>query len=173
MKDVDMQHAQFQNLKEAGWRRPLTEAERAGLREYLAGHPEARESWNQEAALNALLRTLPRAAVSSNFTARVLQAVQRQPPTPAWRRRLDILVPSRWMPRVALGTAMLCCAMLSAHGYDSWHRTQVARQLVNASRLVSMLSPDCLENFDTINRLNKVRVADDDLLAVVQPIMHQ
>jgi len=165
-----MQDAQYQILMEASWRRPLTAAERAQLREWLAAHPQWQASWDQEAALNGLLRRLPGAAVSTNFTARVMQAARRLPAKPAWRRRLEMFpwLPAAWVPRAALAAAMVCCGMFSFHEYQSLRRTQVAREVASISRLAGLPSMDWLENFDTINRLNKVKVADDDLLAVLQ-----
>ena len=65
-------------LRESSWRRKLTEAEQAELRAYLAAHPDARADWEMESALNAALTRLPDAPVPSNFTARVLQAVERE-----------------------------------------------------------------------------------------------
>jgi hypothetical protein len=47
-------------------------------------------------------------------------------------------------------------------------RAQEAREVASVSRLAGLPSIDWLENFDTINRLNKVKVADDDLLTVLQ-----
>ncbi len=170
MMETSMHKAEFQKLKEAGWRRPLTAAEQGRLREFLAAHPEWRESWNQEAALNGLLRRMPTPAVSTNFTARVLQAAQRLPAKPAWRRRLESFpwFSADWIPRAALGLAMVCCALLSFHQYQSLRRAHVAREVASVSRLAGLPSIDWLENFDTIDRLNKVKVADDDLLAVLQ-----
>ena len=168
-KDI-MQNMEYEKLKEASWRRPLTAAERAWLREWLAAHPQAQELWEGEAALNGLLRRLPKATVSSNFTARVLQAAQRQPAKPAWRRRLEMFpwLPAGWMPRTALAVAMVCSGLLSLHEYEALHRIQKAQAVASVSRLAALPSIDWLENFDTINRMNKVNVADDDLLTVLQ-----
>jgi anti-sigma factor RsiW len=165
-----MRDAEYQNLKEASWRRPLTVAERTRLRELLEAHPEWQESWNEDAALNGLLRRLPSAAVSTNFTARVMQAARRVPPKPAWRRRLESFhwLPAGWVPRAALGVAMICCGLLSFHQYGAMRRAHEARAIASVSRLAGLPSIDWLENFDTINRLNKVKVADDDLLTVLQ-----
>jgi anti-sigma factor RsiW len=165
-----MKKTEYQKLKEASWRRPLTTAERAWLREWLAAHPEAQESWDAEAALNGLLRRLPSATLSSNFTARVVQAAQRRPERPAWRRRLEMFpwLPAGWMPRAALAAAMVCSGMLSWHEYVALHRTQEAQAVASVSRLAALPSIDWLENFDTINRMNRVNVADDDLLTVLQ-----
>jgi len=67
-----------QKLRELNWRRELTAAERAELRTWLAAHPEAQADWQTEAALSKFLARLPDAPVPSNFTARVLQAVERE-----------------------------------------------------------------------------------------------
>lgn len=163
-----MQDAEFQSLKEASWRRPLAPSERARAQELLTAHPEWRDAWRQEAALSGLLRGLPNAPVSSNFTARVLQAAQRLPAKPAWRQRLEWVPWFPWIPRAALGMAMVCCALLSFHGYQSMSRARVAREVASASIMAGLPSIDWLENFDTINRMSKVKVADDDLLAVLQ-----
>src|SRR5580658_9169542 len=131
MMKTSMQNAENQNLKEASWRRPLTAVERTRLRELLAAHPEWQESWNEDAALNGLLRRLPGAAVSTNFTARVVQAASRAPAKPAWRRRLELFpwLSGDWVPRAALGVAMVCCGLLSFHQYQAMRRAQVAREV--------------------------------------------
>jgi hypothetical protein len=165
-----MNEAEYQKLKETGWRRPLTAVERSRLRELLAANPGWQASWDEEAALSGLMRRMPAAAISSNFTARVVQAALRVPPKPAWRRRLEMFpwLPEGWVPRVALGAAMVCSGLLSFHQYETMRRAHLSREVASVSRLAGLPSVDWLENFDTINRLNKVRVADDDLLTVLQ-----
>jgi anti-sigma factor RsiW len=170
MKDVNMQHAEFQNLLEASWRRPLTPAERERLSHFLAAHAQLRPSWDREAALSRLLQRLPNAPISSNFTARVLQAAQRAPARNAWLRRLQFFpwLPAGWMPRAGLAAAMVCCAAFTSHEYQVAHRAHVAREIANVSRLAALPSIDWLKDFDTISRLNKVKVADDELLSALQ-----
>jgi hypothetical protein len=170
MNKANMEKTEYQNLKEAGWRRPLTAAERARLREFLAAHPEWQETWEQEAALTGLLRRRPGAAVSTNFTARVVQAAQRLPVKPAWRRRLEMFpwLPAGWAPRATLATAMVCCGLFSFHEYGTLRRVQMAREVAGIIREPGLPSIDWLENFDTIDRMNKVEVADDGLLMVLQ-----
>jgi len=167
---ASMKQTDYQNLKEASWRRPLTAAERTRLRELLAAHPEWRESWEAEEAVNRLLQRLPSAVVSTNFTARVVGAAQRLPAKPAWRRRLAIFpwLPAGWIPRAALGLAMLSCGFLSFQEYQTHHRAKVAQGLASVSRLAALPSLDWLKDFDTIDKLNKVQVADDELLSVLQ-----
>ena len=170
MMNATMQHADYQNLKEASWRRPLTAAERARLRELLAAHPELRQSWEAEQAVNRLLQRMPGAVVSTNFTARVVQAARRLPAKPAWRGRLAIFpwLPAGWIPRAALALAMLACGLTSFQQYQTVHRAKVAQEVFNMSHFAALPSMDWLKDFDTINKLNKVQVADDDLLTALQ-----
>jgi anti-sigma factor RsiW len=162
-----MQHADFQHLKEISWRRSLSSVEAARMRQFLADHPELQAQWNQEAALDRFLHRLPAAHVSSNFTARVVQAAQRAPVRQGWR---FWRLPSRavWLRRFALGVAMLCVGFLSFHGYQMTQRAHAARELANVSRLAALPPMAWLKDFDTIERLNKVQVADDELLAALQ-----
>ena len=55
------------------------------MRAWLAAHPEAQADWEAEAGLSEALGQLPDAPVPSNFTARVLQSVERE--SAAERRR--------------------------------------------------------------------------------------
>jgi len=62
-------------LRQGRW----TAAEDAQLETYLASHPDERTFWDEELHLNQLLSQTPDAPVSSNFTARVLQAIRSGP----------------------------------------------------------------------------------------------
>jgi hypothetical protein len=164
MTTENMNDADYQNLKETAWRRPLSPAEEKRLRDIVAAKPALQAQWAEEAALNRLLGRLPAARVSSNFTARVVQAARGVPARPVWSERLAPFgwLSRNWMPRVALGLAMVCCGFLSFHEYQSVRRAQIAREL-------AALPPmEWLKDFDTIDRLNKVSVADTELLAVLR-----
>ncbi len=165
-----MQQTEFQRLVEASWKRPITPGERGQLRDFLAAHPEFQEAWEDEAALSGMLRRMPTPAISSHFTARVLQAATRAEPQSGWRRRLGAIswLSNAWVPRAALGAAMICSGMLSFNQYQAMHRAQISHEVASAARLAELPRIDWLENFDTINRLNKVKVADDDLLTALQ-----
>jgi hypothetical protein len=159
-----MNDADYQKLRETGWRRTLTPAEEERLGGIVAAQPALKAQWEEEAALNRLLGRMPAARVSSNFTARVVQAARSAPARPAWSERLAPFrwLSRHWMPRVALGLAMVCCGLLSFREYQAVHQAHVAREL-------AALPPmEWLKDFDTINRLNKVSVADDDLLEALQ-----
>jgi hypothetical protein len=159
-----------QELTELAWRRGLTPDEQARLRQYLAARPQARRQWEYEAALTRGLNSLPPAPVSSNFTALVLQAVQRAPARPVWRRRLDpaLWLPRGWMPRLALGATMVCLSLLTVREYQTIQRQRMARDLASVGSLATLQPVDWLQNFHTIENLSRVEVADDALLQIVQ-----
>jgi hypothetical protein len=168
MKSVndDMPNADSQELTELAWRHGLTPEEQARLFRHFAAHPQARSDWECEAALTRALDRLPPAPVSSNFTALVLQAVQRAPARPAWRRQFDIAswLPSGWRPRVALGVTMVCLSFLTVRECQAFQRQRMARDLASVGSLASLQPVDCLQNFQTIANLNRVQVAPDDAL---------
>jgi anti-sigma factor RsiW len=171
MKSVndDMPNFDSQELDELAWRGVLTPAQQARLRQYLAAHPQARPDWESEAALTRALNRLPPAPVSSNFTALVLQAVRPAPARRAWWRRMDpgSWFPAGWGPRVALAASMVCLCLLTVREYQAIQRQRIARDLASVGSLASLQPVDWLQNFHTIENLNRVKVAPDDALLEV------
>jgi anti-sigma factor RsiW len=163
MKDNEL----HSKLRESGWRRKLTEAEKAALRAYLATNPEARADWEMESALNAALTRLPDAPVPSNFTARVLQAVEREEARPriwSWRWTWHTLV-----PRVAFTVAVITFIGLVFQHHEIYRqRIALARNVALVTRGQPMPSPEALENFDAIRRMSQPQHADDELLVLMQ-----
>ena len=167
-----MHERKFNEFKELNWRRRLHPAESAELEAFLASHPEAARQWRTEDALSRALEQLTPAPVSSNFTARVLAAAQRQAlaqaPDPdaeaPWLFR-------SWWPRLAAGAFMMGLGFFSSQEYLRAHSGRAgagAVQAVAANQLADLPPVDWLNNFDTIQRLDKVRVADDELLSALQ-----
>ncbi len=154
-------------LRESGWRRKLTEAEQAELRAHLAANPGARADWGMESALNAALARLPDASVPSNFTARVLQAVEREEARPrawSWRWNWHVLV-----PRAAFAAAVIAFTGLVLQRHEIYRqRIALARNVALVTRGQPMPSPEALENFDAIRRMSRPQHADDELLALMQ-----
>src|SRR5438477_9423602 len=109
----------YKQLRESGWRRPLTPEEELKLSKWPDAHPETQADWEAEISLNQALEHLPEApAVSSNFTARVMQAVDLEgaadaraarPSRQGWRGW------SRWLPKAALGAVILGAGLFSFH----------------------------------------------------------
>ena len=154
-------------LRATGWRRKLTEAEQGELRAYLAANPDARADWEMESTLNAALAQLPDASVPSNFTARVLQAVEREEArfgAWSWRWNWHALV-----PRVAFAAAVIAFAGLAFQHHEIYRqRITLAQNVALVTRGQPMPSPEALENFDAIRRMSQPQRADDELLALMQ-----
>ena len=154
-------------LRESSWRRKLTESEQAGLRAWLAVNPDARADWEMESALNAALTRLPDASVPSNFTARVLQAVERDEARPrawSWRWNWHTLV-----PRVAFAAAVIAFTGLVFQHHEIYRqRTALARSVAFVTGGQPAPSPEALENFDAIRRMSQPQHADDELLVLMQ-----
>src|SRR5262249_44101529 len=107
-----MNETEYQTLLEIGWRRPLTFDEQARLEAWLAAHPEAQAQWEAEAALNRCLSQLSDVPVASNFTARVLEALDR--PSPQRRRSpfLEGLKSLFWRPVPQLAWALVLAGLV-------------------------------------------------------------
>ena len=148
----------------------LTAQQEAQLDEYLAGQPAQRSACEEDLALNSMLRNLPDAPLSSNFTARVLQAA-RQPrsrsaqPGLFWLRVLL----RQWLPNAALAGVVLGAGLIAYEQHHLSERRQLAQGLRQISQLATQTSVELLENFDAIQRLNQApQDTDRDLIAVLQ-----
>jgi len=165
-----MNDADYQQLRELSWRRKLTEAEDAELQKYLAAHPEGKADWETDAELNRFLDGLPAAPpVASNFTAQVIQAVERETAVPArakgwlsrWRLR-------SWLPRAAAACLVAGVVLLGYHEHQIKAREAMARRVADLARAVSA-SPELLANYDHIRRLGDTPPrADTNLLALLK-----
>jgi anti-sigma factor RsiW len=160
----------YNHLREVSWRQKLTNAEEAELRTWLATHPEAQADWQAEAGLNAGLGRLPDAPVPSNFTARVLQAVEREAvaelrrPQGNWLTWLWL----RWLPRAAFAAIFVGVGLLSFREVQTVHRKKMVESVAAVSAVSSLPSPDILKDFDAIRALNPTPAPDEQLLAVLQ-----
>ena len=160
-----MKNEPLQNpLRELLWRRKLTDAERAGLR----AQPEMQADLEIESRLSEALAHLPDAPVPSNFTARVLQAVERESARPraiswswSWAWRV-------FVPRAAVAAVVIAFAGLGIHGYElNAHRAALAKKVVLMAAAQPMPSVDALKNFNAIQRMSQPH-ADDELLALLR-----
>jgi anti-sigma factor RsiW len=160
----------YHHLRELSWRRKLTPAEAAELQAWLAAHPEARENWEAEAGLNEALGRLPDAPVASNFTARVLQAVERETASERRRRQRKWRFAEwlRWLPRAAVAMVILGVGLISFQRVRSPHYRSLVQSVAAVSRVSSLPSPEILEDFDAIRVSNPTPAADEELLAVLK-----
>jgi hypothetical protein len=110
---------------------------------------------------------MPGSPVPSNFTARVLAAIDLEEVqavrSPSWTMNWRFL----W-PRVTVTAAILIFAGVSLQRYEtSSHRLALAKDVA----LVAAAQPpsvDALENLDAIQRMSQPAHADGELLAVLQ-----
>jgi hypothetical protein len=172
--------------RELSWRRKLSYADQARLRAWLAAHPEAQIDWDTETELTELLDRLPDAPLASNFTARVLQAVEREnlanDRARRWTRRFWR---AGWLPRAAVAAVILSAGLLS---YQAVEKNRQRRQIANSVRAVSdavLVSkatsppdPDILADYPAIQAWSgttaiqvwsgATSVADDQLLLLLK-----
>jgi hypothetical protein len=160
----------YSRLRELSWRRRLTGREEAELQAWLSAHPEAQADWDAEAGLSASLSRLPDAPVPGNFTARVLQAVERE--AVAGRRRPEGQLLNwlwrRWLPRVAFAAVVVGVGLVSYREAKDTHRKNLAESVAVVSAVSSLPSPEILKDFDVIKALNPTPPPDEQLLSLLQ-----
>jgi hypothetical protein len=159
----------YEKLREISWRRKLNSAEERELREWLAAHPEARESLEFETGLTEALGKMAEVPVASNFTARVLQAIEREAKADARQRssrKTFWRMPPRWLPRTASATIVVTAGLLIYLHNNSVEARQ--RALVQRVAAVPLPSPEILTNFDAIRIVSATPAPDEQLLALFQ-----
>ena len=160
----------YNRLRERSWRGKLSTTEESELRCWLAAHPEAQAEWEAERGLNTALGRLPEAPVPSNFTARVMQAVEREtviagrPPLGDWLTWLR----TRWMPKVAFAAVVVGAGLLSYQGVQTSYRKKLVESVAAVSAVSSLPSPEILQDFDAIKALNPAPAPDEQLLKMLQ-----
>ena len=155
----------FNKLREASWRRPLTADEEAELRAWLAAHPDTQLDVESEAALRDLLNRLSDAPVSTNFTSRVLAAIERDEAAALHQKARHT-----WSWRALLPKTALVAIALGLAGYyyeqkQSAGKIGLVRDAATVSQ-VALSDPAVLQDFETIRRLSESPQADYDLLAL-------
>ena len=155
-------------LREVSWRRKLTPAEQAELAAWLASHPETQADWDEEIKLSEALTRLPEAPVPSNFTSRVLQAVERESATVSARQSPWWL---RWNWLAKAGAAVAIVVLGGLGVYWQNERAELARRaqaVSQVSGVASLPGPEILQDFDAIYVLNAPPGPDDKLLTLFQ-----
>lgn len=154
-------------FRELSWRRKLSGSDERELREWLAAHPEAQESFELEVGLTEALRKMQDAPVASNFTARVLQAVERETMAGARKERTR---PSlwrrlpRWLPKMASAAVVITAGLFGYHYYSNAARVELARQMAE----FRLPDPEILTNFEAIRIVSQTPAPDEQLLALFQ-----
>jgi hypothetical protein len=119
---------------------------------------------NVQEQLRGLLSRLPDVPVASNFTARVMQAIELE----EMRRSRWRIIEWNWrvfFPRATVTAAVVGFAAIAFHQHELSVRRQMARDVyVVASQ--QMPSVEALKNFDAIQRMGQPARPDDELLAL-------
>jgi hypothetical protein len=126
---------------------------------------------NEPQGLRELLSRLPDAPVSSNFTARVMRAVEmegaRRP------RRWNFLA---WNWHALLPRATVAAVMMAAIGFTFYQheidnrRFELAQNVALVAQSQPLPSVDVLQNFDAIQRMSQPARADEELLALASDL---
>jgi hypothetical protein len=152
-----------ENLRESVWRRKLTDAERGELR----AEPELAADLELESRLSEMLAKIPDAPVPTNFTARLMQAIEldearESRPNFRWNWRM-------LMPRLTVTAAVMVFAglMFYHHEMAGW-RAKLAKNVALVAGTQPLPSVDALKNFDAIQRMSQPAHADEELLALLQ-----
>ncbi len=165
-----MTEREYNDLREISWRRPLHPAEEAQVQTYLALHPEALSDWEAESGLTHLLDQTADVPLASNFTAQVLQALDREDAAPA-RRAILARWWQRWLqnplPRLAWATAILLATFYGYQQYQHHEQEQLTKGLVQFSRASGLNEPTVFQDFDVIQRLGQVPAPADEELWLV------
>jgi len=116
--------------------------------------------------LRELLSRLPDAPVASNFTARVMQAVELEESRRS--RKWNFIFNWRaFLPRAAVATVAILFAGLAFHHHElNAQRNALAKNVALVAG-TPMPGVDALKNFDAIQRMSQPR-ADEELLALLQ-----
>jgi len=121
-----------------------------------------------EARLTAALARLPDAPVPSNFTARLMQAVELEESRGSrrwnFRRNWRAL-----LPRFAVAAAVIILAGLAFHRHElNTHRAALIQSVALVAQAQPLPSMEALKNFDAIQRMSQPAHADEELLALLQ-----
>jgi negative regulator of sigma E activity len=116
--------------------------------------------------LRELLSQLTDAPVSSNFTARVMQAVEREELQAARTRGWHW----NWLsllPRASVAATVVIAAGLALYQHEIYNqRAELAKNVVLVANAQPLPSVDALQNFDAIQRMSQPAHADEELLAL-------
>ncbi|MBI4660190.1 MAG: hypothetical protein HY735_15225 [Verrucomicrobia bacterium] len=142
------------------------------------GVPHREPAWEEEIRLNEILRRLPDAPLSSNFTARVLREVERElqasarrPGLAKWGRFAEVLRWSGWGPKLVALAAIASVASISIYQHRIAVREEMARSVAAFSNVAAGQSMELLLNFEAIKRLPdmpKNHEVDVELLAALR-----
>ena len=122
-------------------------------------------------ALSDALDRVPDAPLASNFTARVLQAVERDLAKAERESRSKMPLRRFWMRWVPGGAGLalvLGVGLVSYHQLRESHRIQLVRSVATISEVAALPSAQVLEDFDAIHAMSQRPTPDEELLKLLQ-----
>lgn len=150
-----MNPPELEQLIDLARRRVLSADEQARLNTLLEAKPAAWPERDEELALTRLLSRLPDAPLASNFTSRVMQAIELDEalrPRKSW---------PRWFSRLAWVTAVIALSGISWTQYQSWQREQTARSVKVIAEVAAVPSVEILRDFDAVQSFARVPPVTD------------
>ena len=121
---------------------------------------------NELRELRGLLSRLPDAPLASNFTARVMQAVEREESRPAEPVDVFRMGLARAFAARGGGGGRMAAAGLAFSGTQPWRSANNWPKMSRSWPAQPMPSVEALQNFDAIRRMSQPVHADEGLLAL-------
>ena len=118
--------------------------------------------------LRKLLSRLPDAPVASNFTTRVMQAVELEESRRS-RKWSFVFNWHAFLPRATVTAVAVVFAGLAFHHHEIYsQRATLAKNVTLVAESQPLPSVEALKNFDVIQRMGQPQHADEELLALMQ-----
>jgi negative regulator of sigma E activity len=122
---------------------------------------------NEPQELRELLSRLSDAPVPSNFTARVMQAVELEEARSARKWNFTGWNWHSLLPRAAIAAVIVAAAGFAFHQHEIYNRrVALAKSVALVAQAEPLPSVDALKNFDAIQRMSQPAHADEELLAL-------
>ncbi|HEX5397612.1 MAG TPA: hypothetical protein VFY06_01000 [Verrucomicrobiae bacterium] len=118
--------------------------------------------------LRRLVSRLPDVPVSSNFTARVMQEVERQEATHSRNWKFLAWNWHALLPRVAVAGVLGIAGFALYHHEVYNERVELAQNVALIAQAQPLPKVEALENFDAIQRMSQPVHADKELIALLQ-----
>jgi hypothetical protein len=162
-----MNDSEYRELVEASWRRSLTHEEQARLSGWVATHPDLQLDWETETALNQTLARLPDARLSSNFTARVMQAIDAEAIAASRERSIFAQLQAFFRaraPRIAWALLLVGLLGLGMYQHQKASRHELATGLTALVHVAALPDPKALQDWDAVQQLSQLPPREDEEL---------
>ena len=159
-----MKQHELKELMERARLRTLSPEDEHRLQEFLEADPGVWPDWEEDMALSRVLDAMPDAPLASNFSARVMLAVEQEERSSSTARpRPGLAWWSRhWVARLGLvsSVAIIVAIGWQQHQQQKRERSQIAESVATISEVASVPSVEILRDFDVIQSLDAVPPAE-------------